>query len=199
MNRITFISKKDRPNIAFKSLTAHTNIFYAKKSWRYHYVHAISWAPQTIKYMTVNVLHAMEQSDNFKKTVAEVQKHLNPLCLQCWKRDTSNSVNVFTCWVILHVFWSLLIFSKLVILKHIPVYHQNVKLLQSSCCRSDLALNCSRRHNSPLTRKELISSVTLTRRMCGMVQNLGAFEVAISKNVNSASNYICTAVRYMYM
>ena len=54
--------------------------------------------------MTVNVLHAMEQSDNFKKTVAEDHRHLNPHCLQCWKRDTSNSVNVFACWVIVHAF-----------------------------------------------------------------------------------------------
>ena len=61
------------------------------------------------------------------------------------------------------LFWSLLIFSKLVILKHNPEYHQNFKLLQSSCCRSDLALNFSRRHNSPLTRKKLISSVTSAR------------------------------------
>ena len=35
--------------------------------------------------------------------------------------------------------------------------------LQSSCCRSDLVLNCSRRHISPLTRKELISLDTLAR------------------------------------
>ena len=50
-------------------------MFYVENSWRHHYVHAVSWAPQIITYMTVNVLHAMEQSDNFKKTVAEVQNH----------------------------------------------------------------------------------------------------------------------------
>ena len=104
VNRIAFRLKKDGPNIAFKSWTALTNILYAKNSWRHHYVHAISWAPQIITYMTVNVLHVTEQSDNFKKTVAEVQKHLNPHCLQCWKRDTSNSDNIFACWVILHAF-----------------------------------------------------------------------------------------------
>ena len=162
MNRIAFRLKKEMDQISlFESWTALTNIFYAKNSWRHHYVNAISWAPQIITNMTMNVLHAMELSDNFKKTVAEVREHLNPHCLQCWKRDSSNSVNVFACWIILHAFWSLLIFSKLVI--NNTEYHQNVKLSQSSCCRSDLALNFSRRHNSPLTRKELISSVTLAR------------------------------------
>ena len=34
-------------------------------------MHAISLAPQIITYMTVNLLHAMEQSDNIKKTVAK--------------------------------------------------------------------------------------------------------------------------------
>ena len=40
-------------------------------------MHAISWAPQIITYMTVNVFtHAVEQSDNFKKTVAEFHNRL---------------------------------------------------------------------------------------------------------------------------
>ena len=39
--------------------------------------------------MTVNVSHALEQSDNFKKTVAEFhnrllpQNHIKPHCTQC--------------------------------------------------------------------------------------------------------------------